>query len=480
MTFPANRKGLDFIFYPESLAIVGVSTAGAAWHPGTMYFESLHLFGYRGRIYLVNRKGGDYRGIRLYSSLIDLPETPQLVFCCIARDQIPGLIDECVAKGVKAVSIFTGGFSERTGEEGRRLEAEIVDRARVAGIRVLGPNCLGPFCPEVGLSPGTEFPQGSGPVGLISQSGGNLINFVRSSAQRGIRLNKGISYGNASDVNETELLEYMVGDPGITMVAMYLEGVRDGRRFFRTLREVAVKKPIAIFKGGSTEAGARTAASHSGSLAGTNYVWEALFRQTGTIGVDSLEELIDVTVAFRFLPPLKGRRVGLVGMTGGATVQAADDCARGGLVLPRVSHDIEDELRRYFNNDPGLILHNPIDESTHGFTDGIYGPLKIMQRADVDLLLVHIPMGMFLLPKAISEVSSLKLLVSDVIRIHKEGGLPMAVVISHTILPETRLAALECQEVLASAGLPGVNSVAGAARAIDRFIRYHEWRRRHL
>ncbi|MEW6142139.1 MAG: CoA-binding protein [Chloroflexota bacterium] len=476
MTFPANRKGLDFVFYPETLAIVGVSTGAAAWSAGAMYFESLRLFGYHGRIYLVNRKGGDFNGTRLYTSLIDLPEAPDLVFCCISREFIPGLMDECVAKGVKAVSIFTGGFSERTGEEGRRLEREIVSRAKAGGVRVLGPNCLGPFCPEVGLSPGTEFPHGSGTIGFISQSGGNAINFIRASAQRGIRLNKGISFGNASDINEAGLLEYMAGDPKISVIAIYLEGVKDGRRFLQTLKEAVKKKPVAIFKGGSTEAGARTAASHSGSLAGSNRVWDVLYRQTGAIQADSLEELIDIVVAFRFLPPLKGRRVGLVGMTGGATVQAADDCARDGLVLPRISSDIEDELRRHFNNDPGLILHNPIDESTHGFTDGIYWPLKIMQKADVDFLIVHIPMGMFLLPRAISEVTSLKMLVNDVIRMHQEGSMPMAVVISHTILPETRVAAVECQETLAAASLPVFHTVSGAARAIDRFIRYHAWR----
>jgi len=474
LTFPANRKGLDFIFYPEALAIVGVSTGPAVWSAGAMYHESLRLFGYQGRIYLVNRKGGNFNGMRLYTSLIDLPETPDLVFCCVSREFIPGLIDECVAKGVKAVSIFTGGFSERIGEEGRRLEQEIVGRAKAGGVRIVGPNCLGPFCPEVGLSPGTEFPHGSGSIGFISQSGGNAINFTRASAQRGIRLNKGISYGNASDINETELLEYMVADSGISMIAMYLEGVKNGRRFLMALEEAVRRKPVAIFKGGVTEDGAAAAASHSGSLAGSNRVWEALFRQTGAVRVDSLEELIDIVVTFRFLPRLKGRRVGLVGMTGGATVQAADDCAMGGLALPRLPREIEDELRRHFNNDPGLILHNPIDESTHGFTDGVYWPLKIMQKVDVDLFIVHIPMGMFLLPQAISEVTSLRVLVNDVVRVHREGSMPIAVVISHTILPETRVAAIECQQTLAAAGLPVYNSVSGAARAIDRFIRYHE------
>lgn len=469
-----KRHSLDYVFYPESLAIVGVSTGGASWSAGAMYLESLRLFGYEGRIYLVNRKGGDFNGTQLYTGLIDLPETPDLVFCCVAREFVSGLIDECVAKGVKAVSIFTGGFSERTGEEGQRLEQEIVSRARAGGVRVLGPNCLGPFCPEVRLSPGTEFPQGSGSVGFISQSGGNAINFTRSSSQRGIRLNKGISYGNASDINETELLEYMADDSKISVIAMYLEGVKDGRRFFRALKEAVRKKPVAIFKGGVTEAGARTAASHSGSLASSRQTWATLCRQSGAIQVDSLEELVDIVVTFRFLPRLKGRRIGLVGMTGGATVQAADDCAEGGLVLPRISKEIEDELRRHFKNDPGLILHNPIDESTHGFTDGIYWPLKIMQKADVDFLLVHIPMGMFLLPRAISEVISLKMLVNDVVRIYQEEGMPMAVVISHTILPETRVAAIECQEALAAAGLPVYNSVSGAARAIDRFIRFHD------
>jgi acyl-CoA synthetase (NDP forming) len=321
-----------------------------------------------------------------------------------------------------------------------------------------------------------EYPHETGPVGLISQSGGNAINFTRASAQRGIRLNKGISFGNASDVNESDLLEYMAGDPRISIIAMYLEGVRDGRRLFRILQEAVRRKPVVLFKGGITSAGASTAASHSAALAGSNEVWKAMCRQAGAIQVDTLEELIDAVVAFRYLPAVKGRRVGLAGMTGGATVQAADECAAGGLTLPRFSAAIEEELRRHFKNDPGLILNNPVDESTHGFTDGIYGPLKILQKADVDLILVQIPMGMFLLPRAISEVASLRVLVKDVIRVQEEGSKPMAVVISHTIQPETRVALVESQEALAAAGLPVFNSVASAAKAIDRFIRWQESR----
>jgi len=442
-----------------------------------MYYDGLRLSGYKGRIYLVNRKGGEFLGQKLYSSLIDLPETPDLVICCISASLIPGLVDECIAKGVKAMTIFTAGFSERNGAEGRTLEGEISGRARAGGVRLIGPNCLGPYCPEAGVSPGADYPREPGPAGLICQSGGNSIQFIRASAQRGVRLRYGISYGNACDVNECDLLEYMAADPGVKIIAMYVEGARNGRRFFSLLRKVTAEKPVVIQKAGRTVAGARAAASHSGSLAGESLVWDAMCRQSGAIQVNTMEELIDTVVTFLYFPSPGGRRVTVLGMTGGATVLATDDIAAGGLTVPPLPDRVKADLARFYNNDPGVITTNPIDVSVHGFVNGIYEPFKMVQNAAADFVMVHVPIGLFLLPQDVPEVGALKAVVADTIRLHKEGTrLPTQVVLYAMTAPETRLAVLDCQKDLYQAGLPVYNSILGAARAVDRMLTYFERR----
>jgi acyl-CoA synthetase (NDP forming) len=477
MTASERNHDLDFFFYPRSLAIVGISTGtGALWSAGRMYLEALELYGFKGAIYLVNQKGGEFQGRPIYPSVLDLPEAVDLVVCCIGRQHVPQLIRDCAGRGVRAVSIFTGGFSERTGEDGRRLEDEIMALARNGGVRVVGPNCLGNFCPESGLAPDYTFPRESGPVGLICQSGGNALHFVRSAAPRGVRLNKFASYGNACDINESDLLDYMAADPAISIIAVYIEGVRDGQRFYRALRAAARVKPVVLLKGGVTEAGARAAACHSGALASSARIWEALCRQAGVVPVQTMEDLIDVVTTFLFLPRPSGRKVGLTGMTGGATVLATDECHAAGLEVPPLPEATRDALRQFFRGDPGLILDNPIDISTHGFVEGIYDTLKIMQGAGMDLILVQVPLGLFLLPRDFPEAQSLGLLTDDILRLQREGCLPMAVAIHSVVTAESKALALACQRRLAEAGVPVYNTLGGAARAVSAFIGWHERR----
>ncbi len=173
--------------------------------------------------------------------------------------------------------------------------------ARARGVRLLGPNCLGLYCPQIGLSFAADFPKEKGNVGFIGQSGGNAIYLIRSAGQRGVRFSKAVSYGNARDVDECDLLEYFTTDDETTMVAAYIEGVRDGRRFRRVLRELSAVKPVIILKGGRTSGGAVATSSHTGSLAGANESWEGLLHQTGAIRVYSLDEMADMLVTFSYL-----------------------------------------------------------------------------------------------------------------------------------------------------------------------------------
>ncbi len=182
-------------------------------------------------------------------------------------------------------------------------------------------------------------------------------------------------------------------------------------------------------------------------------------------------------VTFLYLPSPGGRRVAVLGMTGGATVLATDDVAAGGLTVPSLQDRVKADLARLYNNDPGVITTNPIDISTHGFVDGVYEPVKIVQNAAADFVMVHVPIGLFLLPQSVPEVGALRVLVADIIRKHKEGTrLPTQVVLYAVTAPETRLAVLDCQKDLYEAGLPVYNSILGAARAADRMLTYFERR----
>ena len=292
---------LDAIFLPRTLAVIGVSAGDDKF--GSRFLKALLDFGFKGRIFPVNPKGGEVFGLPIYRSLAEIPEPVESADIMVPARFVPQVLEECLAKGVKGVQIFSSGFSETGDPEGAALEKQLKEIAS-RGIRFIGPNCFGVYCPASGhtLLPGGDFPKESGPVAFISQSGGHAVEFAREAMGRGIRFSKAVSYGNACDVNEADLLEYMARDPETKVITMYLEGPREGRRFLELVRETAPKKPIVLWKAGLTPAGGRAVRSHTGSLGGEEAVWQALFKQTAAIRVGSLQELADTTQALLTLP----------------------------------------------------------------------------------------------------------------------------------------------------------------------------------
>ncbi|MCJ7744273.1 MAG: CoA-binding protein, partial [Dehalococcoidales bacterium] len=258
-TLNSTYENLDFLFHPRSLALVGITTTQREhWTRGLL--EGLLTFQYDGQLYLVNPKGGEIEGHKVYTSLKDVPPPLDYVIGLVPAPAAPGLVRDCAGKGVRAMHFCTAGFSETGEEEGIRLEAELVAEARQHNIRVLGPNCLGIYYPKSRLSFSPIFPRESGVVGFISQSGGNSNYLVRQAALRGVRFSKGISYGNACDLNEADFLEYLAVDPETKIIAMYIEGLKDGKRFRRALEVATKEKVVVLLKGGLTEGGARAVA----------------------------------------------------------------------------------------------------------------------------------------------------------------------------------------------------------------------------
>jgi len=240
---------LQPLFHPTSIALAGV-TVNNPQHWTRTFLDSLLEFQFERPLYLVNPRGGEIRGIKVYQRLADIPQNIDYVISTVPAKSGTGLIEECAHKGVKAVHFCTAGFSETGEEEGVRLEAQLADLSRKTGIRIIGPNCMGIYCPESRISFNIDFPKESGPVGFISQSGGNTAGLIRQVMSRGVRFSKVVSYGNACDLNETDFLEYLATDSETKIIGLYIEGVKDGRRFRQTLQKAAEEKHIILLKGG--------------------------------------------------------------------------------------------------------------------------------------------------------------------------------------------------------------------------------------
>ncbi len=343
----APIPALDYVFHPRSVAVVGVTKQRPGFAGiGTTFMLAMKELE-RENLYAVNPKYDEIEGMRCYPSIRDIEGPVDHVISSVPVRSVEQLVDDCIAKGVRSLHFFTAGFAE-TGEEGMaEMEAEVVSRAVKAGIRVIGPNCMGLYVPEERLTFTHGTPTEPGPVGGISQSGGNAIDFVMTAAARGIRYSKVVSYGNAADLGECELLDYLADDPQTEIITAYIEGVRDGGRFFEVMKRAAAAKPVIVLKGGRTEAGGRATMSHTASLAGSAAVFDALCRQANAVRVDSVDEMADLAVAFRYMGVPKGKGVAVVGGGGGFSVFAADEIDEAGLECPVLPERTQAQIREF-------------------------------------------------------------------------------------------------------------------------------------
>jgi acyl-CoA synthetase (NDP forming) len=351
---------LDEILHPSSVAIVGAP--GYHGGPGSGFVSALLALGFKGKIYPVNPKYTEVEGLKCYASLTEIPGTVDYIISRVPAREVPKMLEDAASKGVKAAHLFTARFAETGRPEAARLEQEILKLARKLGIRIIGPNCMGVYYPAQGLSFADEFPKESGSIGVASQSGNLSMDLVMTGAMRGLRFSKLISYGNAIDLNECDYLEYFAQDPETKVVLMYIEGVKDGRRFFDILRRTTAVKPVIILKGGKGQAGTRAISSHTASLASSSEVWNATLRQTAAILAETFEELIDLAVSFYFSPPPKGKRVGVLGGAGGASVLAADECEKAGLDVIQFPPEFRQALKNKGFSEWDW-LGNPVDFS---------------------------------------------------------------------------------------------------------------------
>ena len=351
-------ESMNYCFMPKSIAVIGASRDSDR-EMKTGWIGRLVRYQYQGKVYPINPNATEILGFKAYPSVTAVPEPIDYAIISIPSEAVASQLKDCVTKNVKIVHVYTAGFAETGTIKGKQLQAEMKEILKGSQTRLIGPNCMGVYCPASRITFDVRFPQESGSIAFISQTGVGGRRLINLATGRGLRFSKVVSYGNALDLNGTDFLEYITVDPDTKIILLYLEGLQDGRRFFRLLQECTKEKPVVLLKAGLSESGAGAAASHTGSLAGSRQVWQSLFRQTGAIPVETLEEAVDQLIALQNMPPVKGRRVGLVGRGGGIGVITSDMCEREGLNVPQFSPQIREQLQKM--TEAGSTNRNPVE-----------------------------------------------------------------------------------------------------------------------
>jgi acyl-CoA synthetase (NDP forming) len=469
---PAAAPELDFVFHPRSIAIAGVSAKETGAFGGGGFVSSLQEIGFQGPIYLIHPTAPAIRGLKCYPSLRDIPDEVDYVISSVNARFVPQLLEDCIAKKVRVLHMFTAGFTETGDVERAKMEQAVVARAREAGIRMIGPNCMGLYVPgaRLAMMPG-QTPE-AGNVGMVSQSGMNAGEFVRYATPRGVRCSKVISFGNGADLKAADFFEYLADDPETEVIVAYLEGIQDGPRLARAIRRAGGKKPMAILKGGRTEAGSRAANSHTASLAGSLQVFEGLCRQAGVLRVESLEELVDMAVTFRFVKELRGPNVVVVGGGGGASVLAADDLDAVGLEMPALLPETQEALAKV-THEAGTSVRNPID-STGLWEDSTFEATLMAcgMAANSDVVLYHTSFGSGPATRVFDVRGRSARQVETLARVQEKSGKPVVVAIRPSTTADGFEQAREYQEMCWRAGLATYPSVVRAAQSLANLLRW--------
>ncbi len=354
----AASASMRRLFEPEVVAVIGASA-----ERGKIGAEILHNLRsrFRGKVVPVNPKHAEILGSPCYPRLTEAPGPVDLAVIAIPAGHVEAAVDDCVAKGVAGIVVVTAGFSE-TGEEGRRREAALLEKVRTAGIRMVGPNCMGLINtdPRVQLDAtfGPVYPP-EGRVALSSQSGALGLALLDFAEKLHLGISTFVSVGNKADVSGNDLIQYWAEDPRTDVILLYLESFGNPIRFSRIARRVARQKPIVAVKSGRSRAGARAASSHTGALAESDQVVDVLFRQAGVIRTTTLEELFDVAMLLAHQPVPEGRRVGILTNAGGPGILAADACDAWGLEVPPLSSNSAAQLRSFLPE--AASVRNPVD-----------------------------------------------------------------------------------------------------------------------
>ena len=455
---------LEKVFNPRSVAVIGASEVpGKASERRT---RSLIEGGYKGDIYLINPKRSELFGRKAYPSITEVDKEVDLVMIVVAPRFLTSAVADSVRMGAKGIIIITAGLGE-TGEEGKKIEAEILNEAAKTGAYVIGPNCSGMFSASADMNilgvPQIE----KGTISVLAQSGNVIDSLTHYARVRGVGFSKIISVGNAIGVNFHEYIDYLKDDPGTTVIMTYLEGISDGNNLVRVARETSKKKPVIALKVGRSGAGARAAASHTGSLAGDDIIVDAAFRQAGIVRISNVDELFDMADVFAGCPLPKGNRVAILSEGGGDNSIAADNAERHGMEVPVLSKETQERMKPFLLE--GMPASNPIDyggtaeENPHMITECV----KVcMQDEQVDGIFVTGFFGGFkdiIAPHVAELEEQASQAMVDLVKTYKK---PLFV---HTSFAREPIRSLD---ILKGAGVPVFESSERAAQCLSALMRF--------
>lgn len=464
-----SGSALDAVFYPQSVAVVGASTrAGTV---GNDIFRNLLTAEFNGPVYPVNPKARAIYGVHAYKSLGDIPEAVDLAVLIVPAAGILGVTREAIDKGVKALVVISAGFKE-TGREGAELEIKLRDLVRAAGVPLIGPNCLGVINTDrdvrMNAAFGRKMPT-AGNLAFISQSGALCTSVLDYAEERHMGFSKFVSFGNKADVSEIDLLGYLAKDEKTDVIAMYLEDVSNGRRFIETARDIfwETGKPMLCLKSGRSPEGAKAVSSHTGSLAGSDSVYDALLIQSGVQRVDTIAELFDYAALYTTQSLPQGNRVAIITNAGGPGIMATDAAIRYGLRLAELSDETRDKLKPLLP--AAASLRNPVDVIGDARSD--------RYKAAVHTVLAdpNVDMGMVILtPQSMTDVAETAAVVPETIE-----GIDKPVVCSFMGAKDVAPGV----EILRRAGVPNYPFPEDAVRALaaaDRLVSLREIPRRNM
>ena len=452
---------LESFFNPQSIAIVGASRQKSK--VGYEILANIVKAGYKGGVFPVNPNTDTIEGLKCYPDLESIPDTPDLVIIIVPAKIVPPVMQQCAKVGVKAVIIITAGFRE-VGEDGRALEKQVVQIAKQAGIRVIGPNCLGLIVPanKLNASFGGDLPA-PGAIAYLSQSGALLAAILDTANAAGIGFSKLVSIGNKADIDELDIIKALAADKDTKVIAGYLESIADGDEFVRQAERISHTKPIILIKSGGTQAGAKAASSHTGSLAGSETAYESAFERAGIIRCESIRQQFDYAQAFANQPLPAGPGVAVITNAGGPGIMAADAIEREGLSFARLTKETEEKLASRLP--AAANWHNPIDILGDALADRYEFALDIvLDDPNVDVVLV------LLTPQAMTEPARTAEVIVKTARSKRKKP------VLACFLGAAKVR--EGVEILSRGRIPPYDTTQGAVSTIKVMVDYVRWRSR--
>jgi len=374
-------QNIDSFFNPKKVALVGASADYRKLGNSIL----MNLLSSEIGVFPITHSKEQVLGVRAYPGLADLPEPVDLVIVAVAAKHCPSLMPEIRNAGARNAVIISGGFSE-TGPEGAEIEGALIKAAKDAGVRFIGPNCVGVSNSRLFNGTFTMMPE-RGNIAFISQSGALGGMSIYTTRAKRIGMSKFASIGNAADVGFVEILDYFRQDPKTTVIAIYIEGIDNGRELFESLRRTAKEKPVVILKGGKSEAGSRATQSHTGSLAGSSQIFDGMVKQARCVTAPTLDTLFEICKLFDYQPLPKGCNIGIISNTGGAGVLATDAASKFGLQVTTLEEETRHELRQILP--PMASIDNPIDVvASGGRREYRIATELLLKDPNVDMLLV--------------------------------------------------------------------------------------------